>query len=78
MRDDVGGEELELIERVGLAEIVGLELAEVSGAVAVGGGLNLDSYDTVAEAQGYIEGRRVAKSLPRALGLCSRGGWLRR
>jgi len=63
LRDDGGGEEIELIESVGVAEIVGLELAEVSGTGAARGGFDLDSDDAVAEAEGYVEGLGISPGL---------------
>ena len=63
LHDYVGGEEIELVEGVGWPEIVGLELAEVSSAGAAGRGLDLDSYDAVAEGDGDVEGRGVSPGL---------------
>jgi len=56
LHDDVGGEEIELLEGVGRAEVVGLELAEVSGADAAGSGFDLDAHDAGAEVDGDVEG----------------------
>jgi len=63
LHDDVGGEEVELLEGVGVAQIVGLELAEVSGADAAGSGLDLDADDAGAEVDGDVEGGRVSPGL---------------
>lgn len=63
LHDDVGGEEIELLEGVGRAEVVGLELAEVSGADAAGGGLDLDADDAGAEVEGDVEGGGVSPGL---------------
>src|SRR5579872_874268 len=49
LRNDVGGEEVDLLDGVvPLLVIVGLELAEVSGASAVGGGFDLYAQDAAA------------------------------
>jgi hypothetical protein len=59
-RDNAGGEEFQLIKSVGIAEVVGLELAEISGAGAAGRGLHLDSDDAVAEGEGDVVGLGVS------------------
>ncbi|MGA2923449.1 MAG: hypothetical protein ABSE28_20280 [Candidatus Sulfotelmatobacter sp.] len=63
LHDDVGGEEIELLEGVGRPDMVGLELAEVSAAGAARSGLDLDADDAGAEVDGDVEG---GPSLPRA------------
>ena len=55
--DYIGGEEVDLLERVVLLfGGVGLELAEVSGAGPVGGGLDLDTEDAAAGFDSDVEG----------------------
>ena len=63
LHDDVGGEESELLEGIGRPDIVGLELAEVSGADAARSGLDLDADDAGAEVDGDVEGGRVSPGL---------------
>ena len=63
LHDDVGGQEIELLEGVGRPDMVGLELAEVSAAGAARSGLDLDADDAGAEVDGDVEG---GPSLPRA------------
>lgn len=63
LHDDVGGEEIELLEGVGRPDIVGLERAEVSGADAARSGLDLDADDAGAEVDRDVEG---GPSLPGA------------
>ena len=63
--DDVAGEEVKLLESVLPAVKVGLELAAVSGADAIAGGLDLDPDDTVAEVESDIEGLGVSPRLER-------------
>ena len=61
LRDDIGGEEVDLLECVVLfLVVVGLELAEVSGAGAVACGLDLDAEDAAAGFHSDVEGRGVS------------------
>jgi len=62
--DDVGGEEVELGESVVLLfEVVGLELAEVSGAGAAGGGLDLHAQEVGAVVDANVVGASVSPGL---------------
>jgi hypothetical protein len=61
---DVGGEQVELFERVvALLQVVGLELAEISCAYPVGCGLDLDAKEVGAVLDADVVGARVSPGL---------------
>jgi len=71
--DDVGGEEVDVVDGVGVFdEIVAAELAEVSGAVADGGGFDLHAGQVAAVFDGDVVGEGVSGGFEDAISV--RGG----
>jgi len=72
-RDDVGGEEVEVIDAVGiLGEIVAAELAEVSGATAQGAGFDLHAEKASGVLDADVVGERVSPGFEYVIAM--RGG----
>ena len=71
--NDVGGEEVDVIEGVGmLGEVVAVELAEVSGAVAHAAGFHLHAEQAAGVFDGDVVGEGVSSGLEDVISV--RGG----
>ena len=74
-RDDVGGEEVDFVDGVRFFDaIAATELAEVSGAVADGGGFDLDAKEVAAEVDGDVVFEGIAPGLEDAVSMKGGGG----